>query len=163
MLGRRLGAPSISSTTSRIHNPTPITQVRLWVYQTHNILPEGNACSRFSPACVLLGTYLCQSSPATNHRSMLQSRSGCSCHRGHRVAECRDVLPYRGDFWNYTSTRQRYLRSVSLSGISDTHYLTRFQMPDRVPTYLLRRFVDLRSVSLQLSNAPGGSTREISF
>jgi hypothetical protein len=28
------------------------------VYQTHNILPEGNACSSFSPAWVLLDTNL---------------------------------------------------------------------------------------------------------
>ena len=57
------GIPSISPTTSWVLKPTPVSQLRLWVYRTLNILPEERRCSSFSLACVPLGVYLCQGHP----------------------------------------------------------------------------------------------------
>jgi hypothetical protein len=62
------GIPSISLTTSWVLKPTPVSQLRLWVYRTLNILPKKEDVRvSHSRAC----HWVCTSAKDTHHHSFI--------------------------------------------------------------------------------------------
>jgi len=135
----------------RLVHPAPVprdhelsTQHRVHCWGCWSIRPtvccpkEAHVRVSDSRACYWVRSFA--HAPVSNHGPMLQSRrgSGYSCHRGHRLAERREILPHRGDFWHYAPACQRHLHTVSHPEISSTQYLTvKHQVSDRVPTHPL--------------------------
>jgi hypothetical protein len=82
------------------------------------------------------------------------------------MAERREILPHRGDFWHYTPARQWNLHTVSRSEISSAQYLNVGYQTIRYPTECQLTYSDAPwtcRVSLWLTNATDSSTRETQF